>query len=122
MRGGLSSTLKGLCRLRRIGAPFNTGPTALRLTDQISFRSQRICNGRVCVRTESGSDRIIKFRWNYLIPSLPLRVLTQTRQRWAEGRNRVAVDFPPRKSDLSTFNWRTEARATVNQKLTFIAN
>src|SRR3989441_12752498 len=38
---------------------------------------------RVCVRTESGSDRIIKFRWNYLIPSLPLAVLTQTLNAWA---------------------------------------
>src|SRR2546428_4214990 len=36
--------------------------------------------------------------------------------------NRVAVDFPPRKSDLSTFNCRTESLTMVNQKLSFIAN
>src|SRR5947207_1722115 len=40
---------------------------------------------RVCVRTESGSDRINKFRWNYLIPSLPLRVLTQTPYAWEQN-------------------------------------
>src|SRR2546426_7437534 len=38
---------------------------------------------RVCVRTASGSDRIIKFRGILRIPSLPLRVLTHSLNAWA---------------------------------------
>jgi len=35
------------------------------------------------VRTRSGSDGIIKFRWNCLIRSLPQAVLTRTLNAWA---------------------------------------
>ena len=57
----ISPTLKGLCPVGMKHTAFNTGATALRLTDPISFGSQRSRNGNVGLKDATASRLIAAY-------------------------------------------------------------